>query len=178
MIKEINVNNQTLREVLEKIQNTALYVSVGANDGSGWLYIGRAEESINFFIRENEAWINQLKEYINICHNNITLARETVDYNIGRLISTDNRIVSIADGKIKSSQVRIDHFRKRIDSLSQILLSWTDLLDRKVIRIYHQDIVSPNTCDILFEGKETGNFWTYEEFVDVGIKKRKRSLFK
>lgn len=177
----------TLRQALERLSDKDMYISIGAERGSGWMYIGPAEDAMQFMNAENTEWQCQILAYIDRLHANINLSDDTRRKNTQKLNWLNKSILlndeeryarRVAQDKVQAADMRIQHYNQRIQRLMTIYSNWVNLLNRKVVRVFYQKVVHPYTLNILFDGEEFGDIWTYEEFERIGRKKRLRILFK
>ena len=187
LITEMTLSEKmTLRQVLNRLAKTTMYISIGAERGSGWMYIGPAEDAMQFMNAENTEWQCQILAYIDRLHANINLSDDTRRKNTQKLTWLNKSILTdeeryarrVAQDKVQAADMRIQHYNQRIQRLMPIYSNWVNLLNRKVVRVFYQKVVHPYTLNILFDGEEFGDIWTYEEFERIGRKKRLRILFK
>ena len=189
-ITEINdFAEMTLKEALNKISNLDAFISVGPDCGSGWLYIGKTDEASAFFENEDASWIDTMQRFIDKRNaekvkTELTLKkwnpiREQFIEKIraGEQITEEERLLyNRARFKVRRSNERLQYFKNYVSGIEAKTESWVPFMKRKIKRIYSQDIITPHTINIIFEGREIGGVWTIEEFKEHQTKQIKRRI--
>lgn len=169
-----------LREAIDALVESAPGEIVYIGSGSGWIYIGEINESLQPFIdKQSEAYrkvisklndkasstmkshwdrIHEIVEEIRFIEK---LMKDTDDADL--TLKLDKQI-----RRLKASQQflenRILDLTRQIKTRTRDLGRWTDFSDREVKTTYHNGIAEPPGAAIVFEGSEIGPYWTKDEF--------------
>lgn len=152
----------TLRTALEYAIRNEQFVYVGS--GSGWFYIGPADENI-FPFMEHASEVYQQSELnnMNTALNRIDVAtRELNKY--WKSMSGDERNEGSRKRQIAFYIERCNRDAKRVYDCSRRFKHFKPFLDREIADMGEQTINIPQGIYIKTTGEEIGAFWTYDEF--------------
>lgn len=157
--------------VNEKVENGVIF-NIG-NAGSGWIFCGTKEEFKKNFNLVSEDYHDNYKRRYNESMKSIEVTT----------IKGSKRKQVFVKGSNKKDYEPEDIWKARImkaiDELPKIIehkfftykknkekyLTFVPFQDRSVKRVYYTDI--SNTLCIEIEGRDTGIFWSHDEFVKI-----------
>lgn len=162
----------TLRDALKKID---INVSVGAKNGSSYLYIGEPnEEAIaKSFLDHRDDKERTLENYRHTFEN---CKKSLFEYENGKQIplsdSEKEKGPEYAkrklEDKIKSLNSTIELMKSQIPKLERYLEEYTPVLERDVCDVSRREpLIEPDNIRIIVEGQETGKYWFSSEVKGV-----------
>jgi len=186
MIQEYDLNgiDITLKDTISKAIIGNDYIRIGAYNGSSWIYLGYAtEDTIAYMDKESKMYETSIKLCSGSTEDN--LIRYQNDIKATNKLR-EERLESIRKGdlsekakkekieqtnetfdkKIAEKTMKFKARQRTIDRSLDQLDKWIPFLDRKVMRITKDDTLGFESMNILFDGCESGLYWTEEEFVE------------
>lgn len=141
-----------LKTYLKKLDNDKI-ISIGAEDGSSYVYIGNANvDLIHNVFEDYRKWIKEL----------IPMA----DKELKDLI-LNPPVIGVMEKKanvknVRKHAIRVKTVIQRIDNYEKYLGWYVDPLEREIVCI--EDRCAEDGIRVIIKGSEKGDFWFKSEF--------------
>lgn len=151
--------------------NLNLNVKLGANSGSGFIFCGDISTidtaELNYLvitgyrntIRDNEAIVRRLKA-MDKSREGFARAMRIKQKKTGRKYKLDDEAYNAWLTQINNDIKRANSARQRA---KQKLAKFTPIDSREIVDVF-KSILEPETVIMLYDGVETGRYWTTDEF--------------
>ena len=152
----------TLRTALEYAIRNERFVYVGS--GSGWMYIGPADDKVIEFMEcSNSTFYQNEVDRYNESVRRIDAATDALNI-LWKKASNDKKLEENRQRTIRYYVDRNERDSRRILNSTTKRQKWIPFLDRQIVDIHDKSLLEPKGIKIKFEGDEIGAFWTYDEF--------------